>query len=276
MDELGCVGGRARGRKQMVMSAHLSIVWAGFHYGGKWAGCAGRYHGPASVQTCSATKSFTLGKSQFPEQLCPGTRWYSTPHNWAHRDVLENQDVEVMDWPLKGPDSPHNTSGTLQWCHNERHGVSNNQCFHCLLSCWYRPRSKKTSKLCVTGLCAWNSPLTGEFPAQKASNAENASIWWRYHDQMVVHIRDMDISPTTVAQLRMAVQQDWVAPKSIRLKTLVRSLPNRVCAVLAVRGEQTNSLPTLYDAIDSFYWLTKFEKCSMLALLLWTVFIDAF
>ena len=33
-------------------------------------------------------------------------------------------------------------------------------------------RSKKTSKLHVTGLCEGNSPLTGEFPAQRASNAE--------------------------------------------------------------------------------------------------------
>ena len=27
-----------------------------------------------------------------------------------------------------------------------------------------------------------NSPVTGEFPAQRASNAENVSIWWRHHD----------------------------------------------------------------------------------------------
>ena len=26
-----------------------------------------------------------------------------------------------------------------------------------------------------------NSPVIGEFPAQKASNTENASIWWRHH-----------------------------------------------------------------------------------------------
>ena len=44
---------------------------------------------------------------------------------------------------------------------------------------------KKTSKLRVTGLCAGNSPGTGEFPAQMASNAENVSIWWRHHE--VVH-----------------------------------------------------------------------------------------
>ena len=26
-----------------------------------------------------------------------------------------------------------------------------------------------------------NSPVTGEFPAQRASNMENVSIWWRHH-----------------------------------------------------------------------------------------------
>ena len=40
----------------------------------------------------------------------------------------------------------------------------------------FRRRSKKTSKLGVTGLCAGNSPVTGEFPAQMAGNAEKAFI----------------------------------------------------------------------------------------------------
>ena len=39
----------------------------------------------------------------------------------------------------------------------------------------------KTLNLRVTGLCAGNSPVTGEFPAQMANNAENVSIWWRHH-----------------------------------------------------------------------------------------------
>ena len=39
----------------------------------------------------------------------------------------------------------------------------------------------KASKFRITGLCAWNSPGTGEFPAQMASNAENVSIWWHHH-----------------------------------------------------------------------------------------------
>ena len=42
--------------------------------------------------------------------------------------------------------------------------------------------TKKTSKLCVIGLSKGNSPVTGEFPAQKASDAEYVSIWWRHHD----------------------------------------------------------------------------------------------
>ena len=42
-------------------------------------------------------------------------------------------------------------------------------------------RSKKTSKLRDTGLCAGNSPGIGEFPTQMAGNAENVSIWWRHH-----------------------------------------------------------------------------------------------
>ena len=69
----------------------------------------------------------------------------------------------------------------LQWRHNGRDGVSNHQPLDCLLNCLFRHRYKKTSKLRVTGLCAGNSPVTGEFPAQKASNAENVSIWWCHH-----------------------------------------------------------------------------------------------
>ena len=69
----------------------------------------------------------------------------------------------------------------LQWRHNGRDSVSNHQPHHCLLNRLFRRRSEKTSKLRVTGLCAGNSPVTGEFPAQMASNAKNVSIWWRHH-----------------------------------------------------------------------------------------------
>ena len=71
---------------------------------------------------------------------------------------------------------------TLQWRHNEHDRVSIHRHLHCLLNCWFRRRSKKTSMLRVTGLCAANSPVTGEFPAQRVSYAKNVSIWWRHHE----------------------------------------------------------------------------------------------
>ena len=47
---------------------------------------------------------------------------------------------------------------TLHWRHNDHGGVSNHQPYHWLLNRLFRPRSKKTSKLRVIGLCAGNSP----------------------------------------------------------------------------------------------------------------------
>ena len=75
--------------------------------------------------------------------------------------------------------------GALRWRHNGPDSVSNHQPHDCLLNRLFRRRSKKTSKLRVTGLCVGNSPGTGEFPAQMASNAENVSIWWRHHVENV-------------------------------------------------------------------------------------------
>ena len=71
---------------------------------------------------------------------------------------------------------------SLQWRHNERDGVSNHQPHDCLLNRLFKARRlKKTSKLRVTGLCEGNSPVDGEFPTQRASNAENVSVLWRHH-----------------------------------------------------------------------------------------------
>ena len=74
---------------------------------------------------------------------------------------------------------------TLQWRHNGHDSVSNHQPHDCFLNRLFRRRSKKTSKLRVTGHCAGNSPGTDEFPAKMASNAENVSIWWRHHEREV-------------------------------------------------------------------------------------------
>ena len=69
----------------------------------------------------------------------------------------------------------------LQCRPNECHGASYHQPHECLRNRLFRRRSNKTAKFRVTGLCAGNSPVTGEFPAQRASYAESVFIWWRHH-----------------------------------------------------------------------------------------------
>ena len=72
---------------------------------------------------------------------------------------------------------------SLHWRYNERDSVSNHRRLDCLINRLFKRRSKVTSKLRVTGLCEGNSPMIGEFPEQRVSDAENVSIWWRHHDQ---------------------------------------------------------------------------------------------
>ena len=107
--------------------------------------------------------------------------------HWINK-AYNNEQI-TMHQTAMSPPPPHEwvkipkkvVHAPLLWRHNGRDGISNHQPHDCLLVRLFRRRSKKTSKLHVTGLCAGNSPATGEFPAQMASNAENVSIWWRHH-----------------------------------------------------------------------------------------------
>ena len=91
--------------------------------------------------------------------------------------------VRVLDTALHLP--VYFTNFALPWRHNKRDGVSNHRRLDRLLNRLFRRRSKKTPKLRVAGLCAGNSQVTGEFPAQRASNADIVSNWWRHHDQVL-------------------------------------------------------------------------------------------
>ena len=100
-----------------------------------------------------------------------------------HICVTRPQWVKLLDIFIDYKLNFHDISpGSLRWRHNGWDSVSNHQPHHCSLNRLFRRRSKKTSKLRVTGLCVGNSPGTGEFSTQMASNAENVSIWWRHHD----------------------------------------------------------------------------------------------
>ena len=132
------------------------------------------------------------------------TRWY----------ILGMYDISQKEKGRR--DQPQ----SLPWRHSGRDSVSNHQPHDCLLNGLFRRRSKKSWKPRVTGLCAGNSPGTGEFSAQMASNAENVSIWWRHH--VLVHIWSAvwwvgakrytlyrEIYRDTVTKIRIVIQEIW-------------------------------------------------------------------
>ena len=64
-------------------------------------------------------------------------------------------------WSISKNNTIKDHAQTLQWRHNERDGVSKHQPHDSLLNRLFGHRSKKT---------------------QRASKAENVSIWWRHHE----------------------------------------------------------------------------------------------
>ena len=110
----------------------------------------------------------------------------------------------------------------LRWRHNGRDGVSTCQPHDCFLNSLFGCRSKKTSKLRVTGFCAGKSPETDDFPAQMVSNAENVSTWWRHHD-IAYTIIIMDVLCCYVPQY---ANQNTVQRTAYQSKTIVIMIPD--------------------------------------------------
>ena len=132
--------------------------------------------------------------------LCVGNspyKWSVTRKMFPFDDVIMKQQralVQIMAWRQKC-DKPFPyamlTQSALRWHYNDvimSAMVSQITSLTIIYSTVYsRRRSNKTSKLRVTGLCEGNSPVTAEFPAQMASNAENVSIWWRHYGHKICH-----------------------------------------------------------------------------------------
>ena len=104
---------------------------------------------------------------------------------WRHRvgrfSAMYTRKRNVQCWKNIEIYHPRwNVTMTLKWRHNERDCFPNLGHLDCLFNHLFLRRSKKTSKLRLTGFCDGNSPVTGEFSVRRASNAEKVSIWWRF------------------------------------------------------------------------------------------------
>ena len=109
------------------------------------------------------------------------SRLGTAKHDWPRMIPILLWNTNTVAWFHHGNKSSPDIFGSLQWRHGKHDGVKKTQSHDCSLSRWFRRRPKKTSKLHVTGLCQGNSTVTGVFPVQRASNAENVFIWWRHH-----------------------------------------------------------------------------------------------
>ena len=98
---------------------------------------------------------------------------------WKVFSNTRNRNTDSAGIVFGGADRAQLKLYTLQWRHNEPDRVSNHQPHDCLLNSLFRCRPKIISKLRSPAFV--RGTVTGEFPAQRASNAENVSIWWRHH-----------------------------------------------------------------------------------------------
>ena len=72
---------------------------------------------------------------------------------------------------------------SLQWRHNERDGVSNQQPHDCLLNRLFKAQIKENIK----------APRDRWIHHTKASDAENVSIWWRHQGDSRISAPPMEL-----------------------------------------------------------------------------------
>ena len=90
-----------------------------------------------------------LWRQREHEAVATGFSWrpYETPWWWWIWHAVKIYGITTLC-----------LTDSLHWRHNDHDSVSNHQPHGCLLNRLFRRRSKKTSKLRVTGFCVGNSP----------------------------------------------------------------------------------------------------------------------
>ena len=114
--------------------------------------------------------------------------WPVTPYSRAAYVRAVPGLFDKLSWvPYGTQDSPYAVRFilvALRWRQNGRDSVSNHQPRHCLLSLLFGRRSKKTSKLRVTGLCVGNSPG----PVNSPHKGPVTRKMFPFDDVIMVHV----------------------------------------------------------------------------------------
>ena len=151
---------------------------------------------------------------------------------------------------------------TIQWRHNENDSVSNHQPHDCLFNCQFRRRWKKTSKLCVTGLCEMNSPVTGDPRLDSlknychdSSDGGETRLWAT--ERICFHLKRQ-----AKASVEFAWQQNSPIVQWVKCITPIIYGPNKSMRARAVRNPNLPdvNMTTVCRAID-FSLLTVPLNC---------------
>ena len=145
--------------RRIFLSSSVTIAPISPHVCSRWFWA----RNGANLRTTGGLRLWPAGLNGSPIQ-CPHPQVYTTAMTSHERQGVSNS----------------HRGAPLQWRHNERDGVSN----HHLMIVYSTRRSKKTSKLRVSGLCEGNSPVTDELPAQRASYGKGFQLMtasWHRH-----------------------------------------------------------------------------------------------
>ena len=147
---------------------------------------------------------------------------------------------------------------SLQWCHNESDGISSHQPHDCSLNRLFT-KAIDAARWCflrVNGLCEGNSPVTGELPGQRTSNAENVSIWWRHHVEYISRIMHMFF--LFVAVWHWSIDQCHKSQNGpVPYPTMLHSVQKcaHFCSEWHIVGYGTSVLLDLYPYhLELFWW----------------------
>ena len=107
--------------------------------------------------------------------------------------------MAVIVYPCPDPDV------ALWWRHNDHDSVSNHQPHECLLNRLFRRRSKKTSKLRVTGLCVGISPGPVNSPHKGPVTRKMFPF-----DDVIMGLANLWVKDGPVGQGAPTLNQAWI------------------------------------------------------------------
>ena len=164
-----------------------------------------------------------------PSQFC--VRSTVVSNGWSYSNWSKcNRRLATMDG---GPIVPQTMS--LRWRQNNHDGVSNHQPHGCLLNRLFRRRSKNTSKLCVTDLCAGNSPG----PVNSPHNGPVTRKMFPFDDVIMAKLALTGLSLTSLSctdnrgysmtRQIAYIHYKWIiSPQDLQLPLLCKSLHSTV------------------------------------------------